>query len=79
MAAYGAILFSDIGNRIMLYDPATGKTAFFRGERQLNGLASTGEGRVTARALARAATVKSRSQRYPVKIPAISLKASGDW
>jgi gluconolactonase len=26
----GAILFSDIGNRIMRYDPATGKTAAFR-------------------------------------------------
>ncbi|MBI3839999.1 MAG: SMP-30/gluconolactonase/LRE family protein [Planctomycetia bacterium] len=29
-AADGAILFSDIGNRIMRYDPQTGKTAVFR-------------------------------------------------
>src|SRR5262249_4438232 len=30
MAADGSILFSDIGNRIMRFDPKTGKTTVFR-------------------------------------------------
>jgi gluconolactonase len=49
VAAYGAILFSDIGNRIMLYEPATGETTVFREPSgKSNGLAINREGNLIA-------------------------------
>src|SRR5580693_6395237 len=50
--AYGAdacIYFSDIGNRIMKYDPATGKTTEYRNPSgRANGLDIDAEGRLLA-------------------------------
>ena len=49
VAPDGAILFSDIGNRIMRFDPATGKTAAFRDPSgRANGLKFDAEGRLIA-------------------------------
>jgi gluconolactonase len=49
VAAYGAILFSDIGNRIMLYEPATGETTVFREPSgKSNGLMFNREGALIA-------------------------------
>jgi len=48
-AADGAILFSDIGNRIMRFDPATGQTAVFREPSgKANGLKLDPDGRLVA-------------------------------
>jgi gluconolactonase len=47
MAADGAILFSDIGNRIMRFDPKTGKTTVFREPSgRANGLIFDSKGRL---------------------------------
>ena len=46
-AADGAILFSDIGNRIMRYDPATGRTSVYRDPSgRANGLMFDAQGRL---------------------------------
>ena len=48
-AADGAILFSDIGNRIMRFDPATGETGVFRDPSgRSNGLMFDAQGRLIA-------------------------------
>ena len=48
-AADGAILFSDIGDRIMRYDPATGATSVFRDPSgRANGLMFDAQGRLIA-------------------------------
>jgi gluconolactonase len=49
MAADGSILFSDIGNRIMRFDPETGETTAFRDPSgRANGLIFTPDGRLVA-------------------------------
>lgn len=49
VAADGAILFSDIGNRIMRYDPTTGETSVFREPSgKSNGLKFNREGKLLA-------------------------------
>lgn len=49
MAADGAILFSDIGNRIMRFDPTSGKTTVFRDPSgRANGLIFDPKGRLIA-------------------------------
>src|SRR5439155_22063403 len=45
----GKVYFSDIGNRIMVFDPATGKTAVFRDPSgRANGLDFDAKGRLVA-------------------------------
>ena len=49
LAADGAILFSDIGNRILRYDPKSGKTSVFREPSgRANGLMFDPQGRLLA-------------------------------
>src|SRR5687768_10987468 len=49
LAGDGAILFSDIGNRILRYDPASGKTSVFREPSgRANGLMFDPQGRLAA-------------------------------
>jgi gluconolactonase len=49
LAGDGAILFSDIGNRILRYDPASGKTSVFREPSgRANGLMFDPQGRLVA-------------------------------
>jgi gluconolactonase len=49
MAADGSVLFSDIGNRILRFDPKTGRTTAFRDPSgRANGLIFTPDGRLVA-------------------------------